>query len=65
MQCKVPQNEIDLPLLLRALHAAGYDGWVASEYVWMEKWGCDEVDNTAETKRLKDLLASLTEEIFS
>jgi len=64
MQCKVPDNEIDLELLLRSLHEAGYDGWIASEYVWMEKWRCDEVDNTSETKRLGELLTSLSAEIF-
>lgn len=64
MQCKVPDNEIDLELLLRSLHEVGYDGWIASEYVWMEKWRCDEVDNTSETKRLGELLASLSVEIF-
>lgn len=64
MQCKVPDNEIDLDLLLRALQAVGYDGWVASEYVWMEKWRCDEVDNTAESKRLGELLGTLVAEIF-
>lgn len=64
MQCKVPDNEIDLELLLRSLYEVGYDGWIASEYVWMEKWRCDEVDNTSETKRLGELLTSLSAEIF-
>lgn len=65
MQCKVPDNEIDLRLLLQSLHAAGYSGWIASEYVWMEKWGCDEVDNTAESKRLGELLGVLVAEVFT
>jgi len=65
MQCKVPDNEIDLSLLLRSLHDVGYDGWIASEYVWMEKWRCDEVDNTSESKRLGALLSTLVTEIFT
>ena len=64
MQCKVPDNQIDLEMLLRSLHAVGYSGWIASEFVWMEKWGCDEVDNTAESKRLGELLGQLAAEIF-
>jgi sugar phosphate isomerase/epimerase len=64
MQCKVRDNEIDLQLLLGSLHATGYDGWIASEYVWMEKWRCDEVDNTSESKRLHDLLAASVAEIW-
>lgn len=65
MQCKVPDNEIDLALLTRSLHEAGYDGWIASEYVWMEKWRCDEVDNTSESKRLGALLSTLVTEVFT
>lgn len=65
MQCKVPDNQIDLELLLRSLHDVGYSGWIASEYVWMEKWRCDEVDNTAESKRLGELLATLVAKVFS
>lgn len=59
MQAKVRDNEIDLPMLLAALRAVGYDGWIASEFVWMEKWACDEVDNTGETARLREVLTSL------
>jgi sugar phosphate isomerase/epimerase len=53
MQTRVPENEIDFTRLLDGLLRAGYRGWVAAEYVWMAKWGCDAVDNTAETIRLK------------
>ena len=53
MQTRVPDNEIDFERLLDVLIASGYRGWVAAEYVWMSKWGCDQVDNTAETIRLK------------
>ncbi len=63
MQCKVKDNQVDLPLLLRALGRHGYSGWIASEFVWMEKWRCDEVDNTGESKLLGELLARLVEEV--
>ena len=65
MQCKVPDNQIDLRVLLAALHHAGYAGWIASEFVWMDKWQCDEVDNTAESKRLHELLTELLGEVSS
>lgn len=65
MQCKVPDNEIDLTLLMESLRDAGYKGWIASEFVWMEKWACDEVDNTAESKRLGELLTTLLGEVFA
>ena len=48
MQCKVPENQVDLDAAVRfACSSNGYSGWIASEYVWMEKWRCDEVDNTS------------------
>jgi len=59
MQCKVPDSEMDLKALIGGLVQCDYDGWLASEYVWMEKWRCDEVDNTAESARLGVLLRSL------
>ncbi len=58
MQTRVPDNEIDFDQLLSDLAACDYAGWVAAEYVWMAKWGCDAVDNTAETIRLKQQLDS-------
>ncbi len=63
MQCKVPDNQVELRVLLAALHRNGYAGWIASEFVWMDKWNCDEVDNTAESKRLHDLLSELLVEV--
>jgi sugar phosphate isomerase/epimerase len=59
MQVKVADNGFDLPGLVAGLVAVGYDGWIASEFVWMEKWRCDEVDNTGESGRLRTVLAAL------
>lgn len=63
MQAKVRDNEIDLAGLFQALHRGGYAGWVASEFVWMEKWRCDEVDNTGEAARLRDVMRQLMQEV--
>jgi sugar phosphate isomerase/epimerase len=59
MQAKVRDNGLDLGLLVRSLVASGYSSWIASEYVWMEKWVCDEVDNTGESGLLRELLVDL------
>lgn len=63
MQTRLEENAIDYPALVSALAAAGYDGWLASEFVWMSKWDCDRVDNTAESARmlryLRDAVAAL------
>jgi sugar phosphate isomerase/epimerase len=63
MQCKVPDNQVDLGRLFSALRDNGYSGWIASEFVWMEKWRCDEVDNTSESKRLHALLTEILAEV--
>lgn len=61
MQVKVPDDQVDLPGLISGLLARGYQGWFASEYVWMSKWRCDEVDNTAESARLRTRIVELIE----
>lgn len=58
MQTRLVDNEIDYERIVTALLANGYSGWLASEFVWMDKWGCDRVDNTAESARM---LAYLTD----
>jgi sugar phosphate isomerase/epimerase len=59
MQGRLVDNTFDLSYLIHALKAAAYKGWVATEFVWMEKWSCDRVDNTSETARLKQHLIEL------
>lgn len=63
MQAKVRDNQVDLALLLCALRDVGYDSWLASEFVWMEKWRCDEVDNTGESCNLRKVLLELMSEV--
>jgi sugar phosphate isomerase/epimerase len=59
MQGRLPDNTFDLEHLVGALKAGGYGGWIATEFVWMEKWSCDRVDNTSETARLMHYLIEL------
>lgn len=61
MQALVAEDSVDLPAFISALKSDGYAGWVAAEYVWMEKWDCNRVDNTGETALLKRRLAGLIE----
>lgn len=58
MQCRVGEGTVDVEFLVKSLEASGYDGWLASEFVWMEKWGCDRVDNTAEAAALRECMES-------
>jgi sugar phosphate isomerase/epimerase len=59
MQALVSEDAVDLRGFVSALSAGGYSGWVAAEYVWMEKWNCNRVDNTGETYLLKNKLLEL------
>lgn len=63
MQAKVRDDQVDLAALFSALRAVGYEGWLASEFVWMEKWRCDEVDNTGETANLRRRMLELISEV--
>lgn len=60
MQTRLIDDELDIPLFVSELRKHNYSGWIASEFVWMEKWGCDRVDNTTESfllgKHLRQLL---------
>lgn len=62
MQALVAEDDVDLALLISTLVESGYDGWVAAEYVWMEKWDCNRVDNTSETFLLRRTLHELINE---
>lgn len=63
MQAKLPENQIDFRGLVTGLVEAGYSGYLASEFVWMEKWGCDATDNVAESDRLGRLLREILSEV--
>ena len=49
MQTRVCDDRVDLDLLIRELLKSKSSGWIASEFVWMEKWGYHRVDNKAES----------------
>ncbi len=59
MQGRLEDNVIDYAAVIRGLVDGGYSGWLASEFVWMSKWECDRVDNTAESARMLDYLRSI------
>jgi sugar phosphate isomerase/epimerase len=56
VQASVRDSSIDFERMLRALEAAGYDGHLTLEYVWLQWEGCHECDNLAETILLRDRL---------
>lgn len=56
LQVKFTENVIDYARVLRALHAAGYRGWIGVEYVWQEWERNNEVDNVSETILMRDFL---------
>lgn len=62
MQARLPENRIDFRGLVTGLVDARYSGYLASEFVWMEKWGCDATDNVAESARLGRLLRDILSE---
>jgi len=59
MQTRVCEDKSDIAGLIRHLCAKSYRGFVALEYVWMEKWDCNRVDNTTETVELNSLVRSI------
>lgn len=54
MQAISYEGTMDIQRLVRQLVAQGYDGFIAAEYVRMQKWDCDRVDNLSETIYVRD-----------
>lgn len=52
VQVRMKHNQIDFDPILQALQEDSYQGWMGTEYVWMERWGCDQVDVTEESRQL-------------
>jgi sugar phosphate isomerase/epimerase len=61
MQSRRADNRIDYARIVNALLDDGYDGWLASEFVWMAKWDCDRVDNVAESAGMLEHLRGIVE----
>lgn len=59
LQAPLKMNTINFVDMIRALSLRNYQGYVATEYVWTEWEGCNEVDNLSETIQLRDLLRKL------
>jgi sugar phosphate isomerase/epimerase len=55
MQVDFDENEIDYRRIINKMHEVGYSGWFGVEFVWTAIWNCNQVDNTAETIRFRDL----------
>jgi len=56
IQTIAEENTIDFSRLVRSLAGLGYRGWICVEYVWMQRWDCNRVDNLSETILLRDRL---------
>lgn len=56
IQTIAEENTIDFFRLVRSLAGLGYRGWICVEYVWMQRWDCNRVDNLSETILLRDRL---------
>ena len=54
MQAALRENAIDFERMLDVLEAAGYDGFLGLEYVWLDWEHCNECDNLSETLLLRD-----------
>jgi sugar phosphate isomerase/epimerase len=56
LQVGMKENAIDFGRLVDRLRAVGYDGAVATEYLWIDQARCDECDTLSETILMRDLL---------
>ncbi len=54
MQAISYEGIIDIQRLVQQLAAMDYNGFIATEYVRMQKWDCDRVDNLSETIYVRD-----------
>ena len=55
MQVDFDENVIDYRRIINKMQEVGYGGWFGVEFVWTAIWNCNQVDNTAETIRFRDL----------
>lgn len=59
IQTSFTDNVIDFSRILRVMQKTGYRGYLGLEYVQMNIWGCDQVDNLSETILYRDYLRSV------
>ena len=55
MQVDFDENTIDYARIINKMRDVGYGGWFGVEFVWTAIWNCNQVDNTSETIRFRDL----------
>ena len=58
LQSTVKDNTIDFQAVIEGLAAAGYEGYLSMEYVWIDWEGCNRTDNISETLLLRQQLES-------
>jgi sugar phosphate isomerase/epimerase len=58
LQVSFAKNTINYRHILDVMQAAGYQGYVGIEYVWIDWEHCNEVDNLSETVRFRDFFRS-------
>jgi sugar phosphate isomerase/epimerase len=63
LQCPLKRNTIDFPRALAALQKCKFTGWMALEYVWIDREHCNEVDIISESIQLKKLLETAAAKI--
>ncbi len=61
MQAAVKDSTTDFERMVDALAAAGFDGFLGLEYVWLDWEHCNECDNLSETILLRDRLRAKLE----
>jgi sugar phosphate isomerase/epimerase len=61
LQAPMPDSALDVERMVGALAAAGYDGDLSLEYLWIAWGGLDECDTMSETILLRDRLRACLE----
>jgi sugar phosphate isomerase/epimerase len=56
LQAPFKENVIDYARVLNAMTAAGYNGYLGVEYVWIDWEHCNECDNVSETVLFRDFI---------
>jgi sugar phosphate isomerase/epimerase len=55
LQCSAAQSTIDYTRIANLLLDQGFDGYVATEFAWLEYEGMNDTDNLSETIMLRDV----------
>ncbi|WP_283136516.1 sugar phosphate isomerase/epimerase family protein [Rhizohabitans arisaemae] len=58
LQVGMADNEIDFERMVDVLREAGYDGHLATEYLWINQAQCNECDTLSETILMRDRLSA-------